>query len=119
MGVAMLKLISKQAEAGPASAATTSVARPAGPRKVYDTQAEYESVATFAHRALTELALAERRVPEINAHVELQRDLIKRLADAGKDITSAETMLDSLLLSLFLAAEDRHRLRALLKTRTD
>lgn len=66
--------------------------------------------------ALAELALADHRVPEINANVELQRRVIKQLAEAGKDTTSAEIMLDSLLVSLFLAAEHRHRLRALLQT---
>ena len=70
-------------------------------------------------RALAELAVAERRVPEINACVDCQRRLIKQLASAGKDVTSAQITLDSLLVSLFLAAEDRHRLRAMLNAKED
>ena len=70
-------------------------------------------------RTLTELAVAERRVSEINACVDRQRQLIKQLAAAGNDITSAQIMLDSLIVSLFLAAEDRHRLRARLNTKDD
>ena len=72
-----------------------------------------------SYAILTELAVAERRVPEINARVDRQRQLIEQLAREGNDITSAEIMLDSLLLSLFLAAEERHRLRAMLNTRAD
>ena len=68
---------------------------------------------------LTELAVAECRVPEINARVDRQRQLIEQLAREGNDVTSAEIMLDSLLLSLFLAAEERHRLRATLNMRAD
>ena len=65
------------------------------------------------------LALAERRVTEINANLVHQRGLIEQLAEAGEDITSAEIMLDSLLVSLFVAAEDRHRLRALMLARSN
>ena len=68
---------------------------------------------------LTELAVAERRVAEINALVDRHRQLFERSAREGSDITSAEIMLDSLLLSLFLAAEERHRLRATLNATSD
>ena len=65
------------------------------------------------NRALTDLA-AERRVSEINGRVDRQRQLVEQLAAEGHDITSAKIVLDSLIISLFLAAEDRHRLRAMI-----
>ena len=68
------------------------------------------------NRASTELAVAELQVPEINACVDRQRQLIEQLAAEGHDITSAQIVLDSLLISLFLAAEDRHRLRAVTRS---
>ena len=51
--------------------------------------------------ALAELAEAEYRVPEINAQIDAQRRLIEALAFEGYDITSAQLVLDSLLMSLF------------------
>jgi hypothetical protein len=63
--------------------------------------------------ALNELAAAESQVSEINARLNRQHQLVEQLAAQGHDITSAKIVLDSLLLSLFLAAEDRHRLRTM------
>lgn len=64
-----------------------------------------------------ELAEAERRVPEINALIDRQRELIEKLANNGFDITSAKIIFDSLLVSLSLCVQDRARLRSLLNTR--
>jgi hypothetical protein len=63
---------------------------------------------------LVELAEAEYRVPEINARIDGQRQLIEELASGGHDITSATIVLDSLFISLFLCVQDRHRLRSIL-----
>jgi hypothetical protein len=65
----------------------------------------------------TELAEAERLVPEINALIDHQRELIEKLAEHGFDITSAKIIFDSLLVSLSLYVQDRHRLRSLLNAR--
>ena len=67
--------------------------------------------------ALAELAEAEYRVPEINARIDGQRRRIEALAFEGHDITSAQLVLDSLLMSLFLCIEERQRLRAILNTK--
>ena len=64
-----------------------------------------------------ELAEAERRVPEINALIDGQRELIEKLANNGFDITSAKIIFDSLLVSLSLCVQDRARLRSLLNNR--
>ena len=113
-GVAMLS--GNRTEAAAATIETGSVAR----RSHLDqTPEEISGPPRAEQRALAELAVAERRVPEINACVDYQRRLIKQLASAGKDVTSAQITLDSLLVSLFLAAEDRHRLRALLNAKED
>ena len=64
--------------------------------------------------ALAELAEAELRVPDINARIDGQRQLIEELAIGGYDITSANIVLDSLFISLFLCVQDRHRLRSIL-----
>ena len=64
-----------------------------------------------------ELAEAERRVPEINALIDHQRELIEKLAGHGLDITSAKIIFDSLLVSLSLCVQDRARLRSLLNAR--
>ena len=107
----MLELVTDRDEAKTATTKPTSVASPASPSQASEKRGELETYAILA-----ELAVAERRVPEINACVDRQRQLIERLAREENDITSAEIMLDSLLLSLFLAAEERHRLRAMLNT---
>ena len=57
------------------------------------------------------LAEAERRVPEVNALIDRQRQLIEDMEQHGVDLTSAKIVLDSLLLSLSLSVQDRHRLR--------
>jgi hypothetical protein len=65
----------------------------------------------------TELAEAERLVPEINALIDHQRELIEKLAEHRFDITSAKIIFDSLLVSLSLYVQDRHRLRSMLNAR--
>ena len=57
------------------------------------------------------LAEAERRVPEINALIDRQRELIEELEQHGIDLTSAKIVLDSLIVTLSLYVQDRHRLR--------
>jgi hypothetical protein len=66
------------------------------------------------NRRATELAEAERRVPEVNALIDRQRQRIEELEQLGDDLTSAKIVLDSLLVSLSLYVRDRHRLRATL-----
>jgi hypothetical protein len=53
-------------------------------------------------------------VPELHARIDRQRQIIEELAIEGHDITSAQIILDSLLVSLFLHVQERHRLRATL-----
>ena len=60
---------------------------------------------------MTDLAEAERRVPEVNARIDGQRQIVDELAAEGYDITSAQIILDSLFITLFLSVEERHRLR--------
>ena len=60
-----------------------------------------------------EVLEAERRVAECNALIEHQRQLIEQLGNEGRDITSAQIVFDSLLLSLYLHLQDRQRLSAL------
>ena len=115
-GIVMLKPFGARAEARTATIETGSLARPTNLNQASEKLGALER---SDDRTLTELAVAERRVSEINACVDRQRQLIKQLAGAGKDITSAQIMLDSLIVSLFLAAEDRHRLRAMLNTKED
>jgi hypothetical protein len=62
---------------------------------------------------MIELLEAEWRVAECNALIERQRQLIEELGYEGRDITSAQIVFDSLLVSLYLHVQDRHRLRAL------
>lgn len=112
----MLKPLGARADARTVTIETGSVARPTSLNQASEKLGEVER---SDDRTLTELAVAEHRVSEINASVDRQRQLIKQLTGAGKDITSAQIMLDSLIVSLFLAAEDRHRLRAILNTKED
>ncbi len=65
-----------------------------------------------------ELAEAERRVPEINALIDHQREVIDELEQRGIDHTSAKIVLDSLIVTLSLYVQDRHRLRTTLKVGT-
>jgi len=58
-----------------------------------------------------ELAKTERRVALTNMCVELQRELIEHLSQAGDDIGSAKIIFDSLLVSLGLLVAHRQRLR--------
>jgi hypothetical protein len=60
---------------------------------------------------VSELAEAERRVPEINTLIERQRQLIEELERDGHDLTSAKIIFDSLRVSLSLYIHDRHRVR--------
>jgi hypothetical protein len=107
-------LMTDQAEVRTATIKSTPVASHASPNQAPEKRGELENDAI-----LGELAAAERRVPEINECVDRQRQLIGQLGCRGDDTTSAEIMLDSLLLSLFLAAEERHRLRAILNAKPD
>ena len=61
---------------------------------------------------LNKLLEAEYLVPEINARIDEQRQIVENLAAQGHDITSAKIVLDSLLVSLFLCVQERQRLRA-------
>ena len=64
-----------------------------------------------------ELLEAERGVAEINGLIERQRLLIEQLGFEGYDTTSAWTVFDSLLVSLALYLQERHRLRAVLNSK--
>ena len=117
----MLKSFGDRVESRTTTSESVSVVRPASESQAAQKLSELEGT-EFTQSddgVLAELAVAERRVPEINASVDCQRQLIKRLASAGKDVTSEQIMLDSLIMSLFLAAEDRHRLRAMLNKKKD
>ena len=62
---------------------------------------------------MIEVLEAERRVAECNALIEHQRQLIEQLGNEGRDITSAQIVFNSLLVSLYLHLQDRQRLSAL------
>ena len=64
--------------------------------------------------AITELAKAERRVPEISAFIECQCQIIGESEQRGYDATSAKIVFESLLLSLSLYVQARDRLRGIL-----
>ena len=66
---------------------------------------------------VAELAKADGQVREMVACVDRQRQLIWDLAEAGSDVSSAQIVLDSLLISVFLWVKERQRLRSLLHTR--
>ena len=83
---------------------------------------------------LGKLVEAEYLVPEINARIDEQRQVVENLTTQGHDITSAKIVLDSLLMSFFCASKsvndfeqevpktqmskphDRHALRAALSS---
>jgi hypothetical protein len=65
----------------------------------------------------TKLAEADGQMRELNARVDVQWQLITNLADAGSDIASAQIVLDSLLISIFLWVQERQRLHSLLHAR--
>ena len=71
----------------------------------------YETMQSLRDWDVSELAEAERRVPEINALIERQRQLIEELERDGHDLTSAKIILDCLRVSLSLYIHDRHRAR--------
>ena len=64
-----------------------------------------------------ELLEAEWGVAETNELIERQRLLIEQLGYEGYDTTSARTVFDSLLVSLALYLQERHRLRAVLNSK--
>ena len=63
------------------------------------------------------LAEADGQMRELNACVDRQWQLITNLTDAGSDIASAQIVLDSLLISIFLWVKERQRLHRLLHAR--
>lgn len=66
-----------------------------------------------------ELAKSERQVALANTLVDLQRELVEYLEHAGGDIVSAKIVFDSLLLSLALSVNHRHRLRRTISEQVD
>jgi len=66
---------------------------------------------------VAELAKADGQVREMVASVDRQRQLIWDLAEAGSDVSSAQIVLDSLLISVFLWVKERQRLHGLLHAR--
>jgi hypothetical protein len=60
---------------------------------------------------VSDLAEAERRLLEISVLIERQRQLIKELELDGHDLTSAQIVLDSLLISRSLYVQARYRVR--------
>ena len=64
-----------------------------------------------------DLLEAEWGVAEINELIERQRLLIEQLGYEGYDTTSARTVFDSLLVSLALYLQERHRLPAVLNSK--
>lgn len=66
---------------------------------------------------VAELAKADGQVREMVACVDRQRQLIWDLAEAGSDVSSAQIVLDSLLISIFLWVKERQRLHRLLHAR--
>ena len=67
---------------------------------------------------MMELLEAEWRVAECNALVERQRKLIEGLGYEGHDTSSAQIVFDSLVASLSLHVQSRHRLRSTLNAET-
>ena len=66
----------------------------------------------------TKLGEADGQMRELNACVDRQWQLITNLADAGSDIASAQIVLDSLLISIFLWVQERQRLHSLVHAKT-
>jgi hypothetical protein len=67
---------------------------------------------------MIELLETERRVAESNALIERQRRLIEQLGHNGRDFTSEQIVFDSLLVSLSLHLQERHRLRSIERAKT-
>ena len=57
---------------------------------------------------------AERRVKEISALIEREREIIEESEQRGYDATSAKILYESLLVSLSLSMQVRDRLRSIL-----
>ena len=64
--------------------------------------------------AMSKFAENVRQVRDLHARIDHQRQVIEELAGEGHDTTAARNILDSLLISLFLYVEDRHRLNVML-----
>ena len=62
--------------------------------------------------AVAASTVAERRIFELHARIDEQRQLIEELAIEGRDLVSATIVLDSLHLSLFLYVQERQWLRS-------
>jgi hypothetical protein len=67
---------------------------------------------------LSPLAEKDRQVRDLHARIDHQQRLIENLAIEGHDTTAAQIILDSLLISLYLQVQDRHRLSAMLSGRS-
>lgn len=59
----------------------------------------------------TGLEETQQLVPQISALIERQRELVEELYRHGQDVTSAKIVYDSLLVTLSLYVQLRHRLR--------
>ena len=66
-----------------------------------------------------ELAKSDRQVAVANTLVDLQRELVEYVEQAGGDVVSAKIVFDSLLLSLALSVNHRHRLRRTLSEQVE
>ena len=67
---------------------------------------------------LSTLAEKDRQVRDLHARIDHQRRIIEKFAIEGHDTTAAQIILDSLLISLYLQVQDRHRLSAMLSRRS-
>jgi len=63
---------------------------------------------------ITELAEAERRIQELNALIECQRQIVEESEQRGYDATSAKIVLESLQVSLSLYVQALDRLQIML-----
>ena len=71
----------------------------------------------ISNQAAAELAKAERLVVVTNALIELQREFLEHLNDAGVDITSAKNDFETLSIRLASCVWHRHRIRSLLNVK--
>ena len=63
---------------------------------------------------ITELAEAERRIQELYALIECQRQIVEESEQRGYDATSAKIVVKSLQVSLSLYVQARDRLQIIL-----
>ena len=63
---------------------------------------------------IIELAEAERRIQELNALIECQRQIVEESEQRGYDATSAKIVLESLHVSLSLYVQALDRLQIML-----